>query len=183
MVGFGQNNDDLLLCSCCGFNTITVTSEQQQAATFNPVNAAHFLSSRGTFSLLRDNWWRQTPHLSERGGGYRGKRRGQEPGWDVPACLNTLGEKSFLEFKVKTFLSNTWNAGWMGTNGIKDISKIKVQVTVEACRPLCAPPPHTHTSTESFLVTDFIFFCSHFDASDSSSVRAWPCFTVMVLQA
>lgn len=39
-MGFRENNDDLLLHSCCGFSTITVTSQQQRAATLNPVNAA-----------------------------------------------------------------------------------------------------------------------------------------------
>lgn len=58
-MGFRQNNDDLLLHSCCGFSTITVTSQQQHATTFNPVIAARFLSSRVTFplALQRDNCW------------------------------------------------------------------------------------------------------------------------------
>lgn len=83
-------------------STITVTGQQQHATTLNPVNAAHFLPSRVTFplALQRDNCRRRdaetgAPQSALEEGEATGKEgpSGRKAIWDVPACLNTVGEK------------------------------------------------------------------------------------------
>jgi len=79
-----------------------------------------------------------------------GNRREQGNRWDIPACLNTVGEKALLEFKVKNTPSNTWTGEQIRTNGKKKRAQITEQVRTEACRPLsiaCERLPFSSFST------------------------------------
>lgn len=80
-----------------------------------------------------ERWWRR----SGKEGVLENKQRaGTQVG--CPGMFEHSREKALLEFKVKNFPANTWSAGQIRTNEIKRNMQIKVQVSIEALRPLFA---------------------------------------------
>lgn len=142
----------MIFCSvpAAGSGTITVASERQRATSFNPVNAAHFLSSRVTSPLTSqgDNCWSGDAQTGSRrgegkGGGLPGEKERAGTRVGRPGMFeHSRGKKTFLEFKVTELPpSNTWITCRFGTNGIKESGKLKRR---SRWGPLCVTPPPRH---------------------------------------
>lgn len=181
IVGFRQNNDDLSLHSCSGFSAITVTNQQQRATTFNPVNAAHFLSSRVTFplALQRDNCWSRdaetgAPQSALEEGEAKGKEgvsgrkgEGRNPGGTSQHVWTQSRKRLFWSSKWRSFPPTPGEQVGEEQMDLKETGKLKCSSLsrsphVAPCASYLAgnSPPPPHMIRILFLVPDFNFLFS-----------------------